>query len=218
MVLCAFTSMNGFWPFLIVGRPRGPIKVMSWKMVEVLGSPTKMHASSIQHSTIDPEKSTVMFEARTETCANALYSPGGTITDPDCAPPVGLLGINRAAISASCNPLEALEMVDPAACDCAVLNRNVPGRPSPPQLPPVTLTGSAPAAPGLPIKTQYSGSFPFTPAGQAGRLTTLAPACVRFSGGVIDQLYSFASKDNPFGEQHLAPRRKSEGQSKARTG
>jgi hypothetical protein len=60
-----------------------------------------MQVSFIQHSTIDPEKSTVMFDARIETRAYALNSPGGTITLPDCELPKGLVGANRAAISVS---------------------------------------------------------------------------------------------------------------------
>ena len=67
----------------MVGRPRGLISVMSENSVELDGSPTKMQVSFIQHSTIDPEKSTVMLPARMETRANALNSPGGTTTLPD---------------------------------------------------------------------------------------------------------------------------------------
>src|SRR5207248_8356212 len=68
---------------------------------EVSPSPTKMHVSFIQHSTMEPEKSTVTFEARIETRANALISPGGTITLPDCELPAGFEGAKRAAMSAS---------------------------------------------------------------------------------------------------------------------
>ena len=59
------------------------MSVISWKARELFGSPTKMQVSSTQHSTIDPEKSTVRLEARMETRANNLYSPGGTITFVD---------------------------------------------------------------------------------------------------------------------------------------
>ena len=67
-----------------------------------------MQVSFIQHSRIDPEKSTVRLEARIEIRANALYSPGGTITFPDCELPVGFVGVKRAAIKASCSPPDAL--------------------------------------------------------------------------------------------------------------
>ena len=62
----------------MVGRPRGLISVMSWFALAFEGSPTKMQVSFIQHSTIDPVKSTVRLEDRIETRAKALYSPGGT--------------------------------------------------------------------------------------------------------------------------------------------
>src|ERR1700690_3615231 len=129
-----------------------------------------MQVSFIQHSTMDPEKSTVTLEARIEIRANALYSPGGTTTFPDCEAPVGLVGVNRAAINASCSPPDALEMVSPGPYAPWLTNCNVPGRPSPAQVPPVTLAGSEPL-----IRTQYSGSFPFTPGGHAGRLMVLLP-------------------------------------------
>jgi hypothetical protein len=114
-----------------------------------------------------------------ETRANALYSPGGTLTFPDCEVPGGLVGAKRAAITASCNPLDVLEIVQPAACAFAVANSSVPGCPSPAHVPPVTLTGSASAAlllPGPSIRSQYSGSRPLTPAGQDCKWTILLPA------------------------------------------
>jgi len=49
----------------------------------LFGSPAKMQISSIEHSMMDPEKSTVMLEARIEIRANALYSPRGMITLPE---------------------------------------------------------------------------------------------------------------------------------------
>ena len=60
-----------------------------------------MQVSATQHSMIDPEKSTVMFEPRIETRANTFSSPGGTMTLPDCAVVVGFVGVNRAAMRAS---------------------------------------------------------------------------------------------------------------------
>jgi hypothetical protein len=39
------------------------------KVDEFDGSPANMHVSFIQHSTMEPEKSTVMFEARMEILA-----------------------------------------------------------------------------------------------------------------------------------------------------
>src|SRR5713101_5392444 len=77
-----------------------------------------MQVSFIQHSTMEPEKSTVMLEARIETRAKAFNSPGGTTTVPDCGLPVGLVGTNRAAINASCNPPDALEIAYPGVCVC----------------------------------------------------------------------------------------------------
>src|SRR5258708_20984743 len=100
---------------------------MSSKRFEEDGSPRKMQLSFIQHSINDPEKSTVIFEARIETRAKAFSSPGGTITFPDCDGPNGLEGVNRAAIRASCKPLEALPIVYPAECVFFVLNFSWPG-------------------------------------------------------------------------------------------
>ena len=102
-----------------------------------------MQVSFIQHSTMDPEKSTVRFEARIETRAKALSSPGGTITFPDCDDPAGFDGVNRAAITASCNPPDALLTAYPAACAFAVVNCKVPGSPLPVHVPPVTSAASA---------------------------------------------------------------------------
>ena len=108
-----------------------------------------MHVSFIRQSTIDPEKSTVMFDARIATRAYALNSPGGTITFPDCEASVGLPGVNRAAISASCNPLDALFTVYPAACALAVVNCSVPAAPFPAHVPPVTSAASAVPVPAM---------------------------------------------------------------------
>ena len=108
LVFCALTSINGFCPFVMVGRPRGLMRVISENKVELLASPTKMQLSFIQHSTIDPEKSTTMLEARIETRAKALNSPGGTMTFPDCDAPVGFVGVKRVATRASCKPPDAL--------------------------------------------------------------------------------------------------------------
>jgi len=69
-----------------------------------------MQVSFIQHSRIDPEKSTVRFEARIESRANSFNSLGGTTTTPDCGVPTGFVGVYRTAMMASCSPLEALEM------------------------------------------------------------------------------------------------------------
>jgi hypothetical protein len=108
-----------------------------------------MQVAFIQHSTIDPEKSTVIFEARTETRAKDFSSPGGTITLPDCELPLGLDGAKRAATSASCNPPESLPTVCPAACELTVVNCSVPGRLFPAQVPPVTKTASGRAGAGI---------------------------------------------------------------------
>src|SRR3954467_6685786 len=105
----------------------------------------------MKHSTIDPEKSTVIFEDRIETLAYARNSPGGAITLPACDVPVGLVGTILAAINASCNPLEALEIVYPAACAFAVVNCRVPGSPSPLHVPPVTFTASV-----VPVPATYT--------------------------------------------------------------
>ena len=78
-------------------------------------------------------------------------------------------------MSASCSPPDALERVSPAAWARLLANCRVPGRPSPAQVPPVTLAGSEPL-----MRTQYSGSFPFTPAGQEARLTVLLPGLTQF--------------------------------------
>src|SRR5450631_2433967 len=129
-----------------------------------------MQVSSIQHSRMDPEKSTVKLEERIETRANAFNSLGGTTTVPDCGLPTGLVGVYRAAMRASCSPPDALERVSPLACSFWLTNDRVPGRPSPAQVPPVILAASDPL-----IRIQYSGSFPFTPGGQAARLTILLP-------------------------------------------
>src|SRR5207249_9565779 len=83
----------------MVGRPRGLMRVISENKVELLASPTKMQLSFIQHSTIDPEKSTTMLEARIETRAKALNSPGGTMTFPDCDATVGFVGVKPDARS-----------------------------------------------------------------------------------------------------------------------
>ena len=108
-----------------------------------------MQVSFIQHSTMDPEKSTVRFEPRIETRANALYSPGGTMTFPDCEVPVGFVGVKRVTITASCSPPDALPMVYPTGCAFAVVNCSVPGWPSPVQLPPVTSTASGVPVPAM---------------------------------------------------------------------
>ena len=100
---------------------------MSLNRFELDESPANMQVSATQHSMIDPEKSTVMLDARIETRANIFSSPGGTMTFPDCEVPVGFVGVNRAAMIASCNPPEALETVYPAACALTVVNCNVPG-------------------------------------------------------------------------------------------
>src|SRR5436190_13175968 len=102
-----------------------------------------MQVSFIQHSTMDPEKSTVRFEARIETRAKALSSPGGTITLPDWEDPTGFDGVKRAAITASCNPPDALLTAYPVGCAFAVVNCKVPGRPLPVHVPPVTSAASA---------------------------------------------------------------------------
>src|SRR5262249_14438731 len=108
-----------------------------------------MQESFIQHSIIDPEKSMVIFEDLTETLANALNSPGGTITFPDCDVPAGLVGANLVAINASCNPPEALPTVYPALCEFAIVNCKVPPCPLPAQVPPVTSTASAVPVPAM---------------------------------------------------------------------
>src|SRR5579862_612612 len=97
-----------------------------------------MHVSFIQHSKIDPLKSTVWFDPRIDTRAYNFNSPGGAITIPACEDPVGFVGVYRAAIIASCNPLEALPNVYPAACPFTVVNDSVPALPSPAHVPPVT--------------------------------------------------------------------------------
>jgi len=74
------------------GRPpRGLMRVISENKVELPASQQKMQLSFIQHSTIDPEKSTTMLEARIETRAKALNSPGGTMTFPDWDVPAGFV-------------------------------------------------------------------------------------------------------------------------------
>src|SRR5581483_3526464 len=118
--------MKGAVPPATVARPRGFTRVMSSKRVELIGSPANKQVSAIQHSTIDPLKSTVTFEARIETRAKAFSSPGGTITLPDCEVPVGLDGVKRAAISASCNPPDALLIEYPDGCEFVVVNCSVP--------------------------------------------------------------------------------------------
>src|SRR5205085_2245940 len=118
---------------------------------EFVESPTSMQGSFIQHSIIDPEKSTVTFDDLTATFANALNSPGGTITFPDCDVPAGLVGENLVAISASCNPAEALPTVYPALCAFVVVNCNVPPWPLPAHVPPVTSAASA-----VPVAAMYT--------------------------------------------------------------
>src|ERR1700737_1048817 len=104
-----------------------------------------MQVSFIQHSTMDPEKSTVRLEARIETRAKALYSRGGTITFPDCEVPVGLVGANRVTI----RPSEALPSVYPAECEFTVVNCSVPAWPLPLHVPPLTGTSSAVRVPDI---------------------------------------------------------------------
>src|SRR5205085_9704599 len=84
----------------------------------------------------------------------------------------------------------ALETLDPVGCAFTVLNSNEPGRPSPAQVPPATLTASDVPDPMMNI--QYSGSFAFTPAGQESTLMRLLPGCRRSSVGIIDHVYSVA--------------------------
>src|SRR5690242_16793365 len=108
-----------------------------------------MQAVFIQHSIIEPEKSTVIFDARMDTFAYAFSSPGGTMTLPDCELPVGFAGVNLAAIKASCSPLDALLSVYPAACEFAVVNCKLPDWPSPAQVPPVMFTASAVPVPEM---------------------------------------------------------------------
>src|SRR5207245_3894119 len=122
LVFCALTSINGFCPFVMVGRPRGLMRVISENKVELLASPTKMQLSFIQHSTIDPEKSTTMLEARIETRAKALNSPGGTMTFPACRAPAGFIGVKPVASGASCKASGALPFTSPAACALAVVH------------------------------------------------------------------------------------------------
>src|SRR5207302_9281042 len=100
----------------MVGRPRGLMRVISENKVELLASPTKMQLSFIQHSTIDPEKSTTLLEARIVTRAKAFNSPGGTMTFPDCDAPVRFVGVTRLATRASCIPPDALPIKSHAVC------------------------------------------------------------------------------------------------------
>src|SRR5712692_8349758 len=90
-----------------------------------------MQVSFIQHSTIEPEKSTVTLEARTEIRAKAFSSPGGTTTFPDCELPVGFDGVKRAATKASCSPPEAFPIVYPPGWAFAVVSCSVPDCPFP---------------------------------------------------------------------------------------
>src|SRR5882724_627943 len=46
-VVCAFTSMNGASPLGTVARPRGAINVMSLKVMELNGSPTKIQGEVV---------------------------------------------------------------------------------------------------------------------------------------------------------------------------
>src|SRR5207244_13569172 len=97
----------------MLGRPRGLMRVISENKVELPASPTKMQLSFIQHSTIDPEKSTTMLEARIETRAKALNSPGGTMTFQDWDVPAGCAGVKRLATRAPCRPPDAQPIDDP---------------------------------------------------------------------------------------------------------
>ena len=98
---------------------------------------------------IDPVRSTAWFDPRSDTRAYALYSPGGTMTLPDCEDPAGFVGVIRAAIKASCNPPDALATVYPAGCEFAVVNCSVPAEPFPAHVPPVTFTASAVPVPAM---------------------------------------------------------------------
>src|SRR5207253_10251792 len=104
----------------MVGPPCGVMRVISESKVELPASPTRMQLSFIQHSTIDPEKSTTLLEARIETRAKALNSPCGTMTFPDWDVPAGFVGVKRVATRASCKPPDALPIEYPAVRALAV--------------------------------------------------------------------------------------------------